>query len=768
MSALDPALPTPATSRDERPGLLWAALLLSALGFLTVSGCLTAPLLNMDDNIQVTENPFLQPDHNWWEAFSSYHYCQYIPVTHLSYRVNATFFGLETAWAYRLVNWALHVISAVVLLSTLRALGVGRTGSLFAASVWVVHPMACESVGWVTERSNVLAFFFGNLAFHYYVVRGDSWRHIALSAFLFGLALLSKPLALGWMPVFLMYEVLGGSRRLSGTEPEPVPGGVRLPALRLLPFVLLTTALTVLGLFGYQQSLRPPPGDSLFTALLTDLDIFARYAFNIVAPFRVSAFYGIDAIDSLLDPRFWGWSAFWICLSGGTMWVSVSRRRTLFGWLWFFGGLGPASNIVAVVYPMQDRFAYLSTAGLLLVLVDTASGIAARLPALQRAIEQRRRVWTAILAAWVALLGAVTLQRSELWADPIDLMQDAVEKQPDSAIAHVFLGRQLDYQAWLARVASPPDESLSRLLSRQAVEHYSKALSLEDSYLYNPNVTRMMQGGSLLHAGDAAQAIEILTSVLPPPDASRLTTDDAGKHQYTAKAGPFAFPYPFSFADVSHGHQWLAEAYLDQFMHTTMSPAEARARLDLATRHCELARQHDPRFFLTYFTKAYLFLLDEAFAAAPPEKAQRAAQTILSIARAHIDSIIDTREVLSELRPPVPAARPKAMACLGMAKASFEAISIPNSTPEQIRNYRERLFLWAQRAFTLDPEFSETYWFLAEVHQLMSNAAREQNEPAAAQRLQQQAAVWLAKIRPNSPRYQQAQSILVRMGAQGP
>jgi hypothetical protein len=198
-----------------------------------------------------------------------------------------------------------------------------------------------------------------------------------------------------------------------------------------------------------------------------------------------------------------------------------------------------------------------------------------------------------------------------------------------------------------------------------------------------------------------------------------------------------------------------------------MTPAEAAECLDRVARHCDWARAHAPNALITYFTLAHLFILKESFSASPPAEAQRVAQTVLGIAQSYIDSMAGEPLVLAELRVPVPENRPKAMACLGMAQASFEAFRRPGLVAEKVRAYREKTFLWARRAIGFDPEFSESYWFLAEVCQQMANAAREHSGVDAAVRLEQQAMEWLSKIKPGSPRFEVAQRVLSQRVAPG-
>ena len=146
-------------------------------------------------------------------------------------------------------------------------------------------------------------------------------------------------------------------------------------AIRLIPFIVLAAVFTWFILDQSQVRIIPPPGGHWYTALMTDAEIFSRYLWNIVAPVGLSAFYGVADVRTPLDPRF--------LVNVGVLFVAVSvsiglarsRRRALFGWLWFFGALGPHINIVATSFLMQDRYVYLSAIGILLVMLELVMGV---------------------------------------------------------------------------------------------------------------------------------------------------------------------------------------------------------------------------------------------------------------------------------------------------------------------------------------------------------------------------------------------------------
>ena len=117
-----------------------------------------------------------------------------------------------TAWGYRLVNVAIHLANVLLLAQSLRRLGsrlLPEGGRLFVAAgtlFFAVHPLAIESVTYISGRSTSLATLFALLALEAYGRRrdldregGEAWarwsetvsaraRHASTAALLFSVA----------------------------------------------------------------------------------------------------------------------------------------------------------------------------------------------------------------------------------------------------------------------------------------------------------------------------------------------------------------------------------------------------------------------------------------------------------------------------------------------------------------------------------------------------------------------------------------------------
>ncbi|HEY3319723.1 MAG TPA: hypothetical protein VGP72_04530 [Planctomycetota bacterium] len=437
----------------------WApALLLSLGGAALLLGCWWAPFTAYDDPAHIGA----AMDAKTWRELVTPQSGTWFPLTLLSYQIDHAIFarvlGMEN-WAIgvRLMSCVYHVLAAILLWRVILKLGpltpnsspagteAGATGrgepertggALFIALAFVVHPMACETVCWASERKNTLAALFGFLSLLVWLkYEGRRWR-APLSALLFFIACVGKPSALGLIPVFCALELLSLPYGAAGQEPRAKSHERR--ALRVLAELSLLIAVAVavvwVNVHSHSNELVTPPGGSAFTALLTDLEILSRYLLNLFIPLWLSAVYFVDPVTSIADPRVIGYGALLAFIVGGTLYLAQNRRRALFAWLWFFGALGPNLNLIALAHFMQDRYVYLSTPAFFMVLVEVAAGLRERFSRLPE------KTWTLVPAGFVLVLASLGIIRSAVFQNAYTIFSDAVRKQPQSSYARFGLG----------------------------------------------------------------------------------------------------------------------------------------------------------------------------------------------------------------------------------------------------------------------------------------------------------------------------------------
>ncbi len=471
---------------SEHRNEFWQGVVIALISVLLVSGCWRSGFTTYDDSMHVSQNEQITRM-GPLELFKPIPVSTYFPITLLSYQLDRVIFhkwlGLEK-WAVGVRSMSLlyHAAAALILWRVLLLLGIGRLYAFFIAVVFAVHPLATETVCWTSERKNALTGMFGFAALWAWLrfggvregdgagaARAKIWR-MPLVFLFFLLALFSKPSALGLLPIFLMLEIFAGVTPLEWHAPISwLRRNALGVVLRMLPLCVLSVVVLRLNLSGHAETLIAPPGGTVFTALLTDLEIVSRYLFNLLAPVKLSAVYFVDPVASVSDSRVFIYGALLPAVAAGTIFLAANRRMAVFAWLWFFAALGPSLNLIAIPHFMQDRYIYLSTPAFFIIVCEVIEGIYRRAGALTPV--------TVRIAAgvYVAALAALTISRSPAWDSGLSIFSDAVEKQPLAAYARFGLGMSFG-QAAESASRDPARRGEVQSFRNEWMRHWREAL----------------------------------------------------------------------------------------------------------------------------------------------------------------------------------------------------------------------------------------------------------------------------------------------------
>ena len=132
---------------------------------VTLAACAPAvsfDFVSWDDAKYVSDNGLvlagLTPD-GIRRACTDVVFCNWAPLTILSYQLDATLFGREP-WGFHLSNVLLFSSTAALLFILLRRLTAATLGSLVATLAFSLHPQRVESVAWVSDRKDLLSVLF--------------------------------------------------------------------------------------------------------------------------------------------------------------------------------------------------------------------------------------------------------------------------------------------------------------------------------------------------------------------------------------------------------------------------------------------------------------------------------------------------------------------------------------------------------------------------------------------------------------------------------
>jgi hypothetical protein len=377
------------------------------------------------------------------------------PFTDFSLAVDYAIGGLKT-WPFHLTNVLLHALNGLLWYGIAwatfssapleRRYGTHRRALAWAAAaLFVAHPLASESVAYISSRSEVLVGFWILVALGSFIVAaGSGQRPVRRAAAVLvpvatAAGLASKEIAVTVPLVLLLYDWLF----LAGGRWQRTRVHGRLIALSLLP-------LAIGGAFLLLRSyLNPSPmGDYAATAglgfdrfsgreyLLTQFGVIVHYLVLVVLP--IGQTFDYDWPLARTPVALGVVVPFALLLALVVIAVRATRRQPLFtfavGWTLLI--LAPTSSVMPIADLAVERRMYLPLAGLMLLAAAWLWELVQRLPAAWRT----PRTYVAVVAVPLIACGALTWVRASLWGDPVALHEDGVAKTPNNPRVRLNLG----------------------------------------------------------------------------------------------------------------------------------------------------------------------------------------------------------------------------------------------------------------------------------------------------------------------------------------
>ncbi len=373
---------------------------------------LRAGFVNWDDDRFITGNPLFQGS-VWgyiraaftrvqFEAYHPLHLLAYLPDRLLwptwapgFHALNVLLFAVALAWAFLLVRRV-----------------TGPWPALAAGLLLAAHPLAVESVAWVTARKEVLGLLFAVAAL-YVEDHEPRGRRAALAGPLLGLAACLTKTAWVVLPVLVFAWQRYARQR-----------ALRLALRRALPYAVIGLALALPVPLIWQTSKMIPPGRPL-SLPLDVLGTLGLYAGRVAWPQHLSPIYPAAPAGQMTAG---------LVLSTALLAMALLWRRmplaARFAGLGFFGCLLPVSNLIPLYWRFADRYVL---PALLALLFPVA--------ALLATLARRARTPVAILILALLSAESVTTERLvAVWHDSLSLWHRATQAQPSAVFAHLKLG----------------------------------------------------------------------------------------------------------------------------------------------------------------------------------------------------------------------------------------------------------------------------------------------------------------------------------------
>ena len=378
--------------------------------------------VNFDDPEYIAGNNHVRAGLTWdgiqW-AFTSTAAANWFPLTWISNMAACQIFGLDSGW-HHLVNVLFHALASLLLLAALHRMTRAFWPSAFAAFIFALHPLHVESVAWIAERKDVLCAFFWCLTmwcYARYAERPSAAKYVfVVLAFCGGLMAKSMIVTLPLVLLLLDFWPLRRVWRLTLLWEK-------VPLLALAGGVSLLTLVSQQQGHAVRSLTSLPLGLRVANATLTYL-VYMRRMFW---PAKLAVYYPYSHI--LPASQVFAAAA---VLAGITfLAVRWFRPYPYFaaGWFWYLGTLVPVIGLVQVGgQSSADRYTYLPTVGLTIILAWGALDLLKRYPQATKAIAVTG-------AAGVAICLVLTGIQVSYWANSGSLFQHAVDVTTGNYIA---------------------------------------------------------------------------------------------------------------------------------------------------------------------------------------------------------------------------------------------------------------------------------------------------------------------------------------------
>lgn len=474
------------------------ALLIVLLGFIAYSNTFTVPF-QFDDVHLIVQNPQIKDFGKMFDiagmtvsgknTSAARRY-----IAYLTFALNYGLHGLDVT-GYHIVNLMVHIINAVlVYILAVLMLGTpairGYKGPeerypvyvpLFAALLFVSHPMQTQAVTYIAQRMASLSTLFYLLSLISYIKFRLSSKGVrrniryALSLIFAVAAMKTKETAFTLPLVVTLFECMFLEGKIKRRMSYLVP---LLSTMLIIPATLLGPDKPVGEIIGgVSEATRVQTTLSRWDYLFTQFRVVVTYVRLLFLPVNQNLDYDYPVFHSFFDARIVSSFLFLTLIFGFGVHRLYRFKRpnpdttsptpysllTSFGIFWFFITLSVESGIIPIVDVIYEHRVYLPSVG---AWIAAAALVRVATNKIERGWKTVKRPLIPALALVILIFSGATYARNTVWMDEYGLWLDVVKKSPYKARGHYNLGRGCRAEG----------------LIHEAIRHYKIAVKLRPDH----------------------------------------------------------------------------------------------------------------------------------------------------------------------------------------------------------------------------------------------------------------------------------------------
>jgi tetratricopeptide (TPR) repeat protein len=409
---------------------LYILISLLIITFFVYLNLLFAGFLDYDDvgNVVKNENISSLSIKNIIALFTTSVYYSYNPITFLSYALENLLFGLKPEW-FHATNIVLHLMNVLLVFQFIFLLTQERKSALIAATLFALHPIHSDVVGWISARNYLLCtlFYLSSLVFYIRYLTASPRRNanLILSLVFFVMACLSKSQAVTLALVILL---LNWKYKVKYDTKQWI----------ILFIYLCISAATGLATLYFRADMGKTeiiPNYTFVEKIMVICFSILKYLGKLIYPFNLTA------IESFPFKSPAGWLPIVVYLSPVMIAIAIffgkwSKKITpiiLIGILFF-----TLNILITQVTFLEDgfsanRYFYLSSIGIYLPISFVVNKLYEK--------AGRYRKWMIVGCCLIlVLLSVKTYRRSNEWMNTLTLSNSIIKKSRDVIMAYNIRG----------------------------------------------------------------------------------------------------------------------------------------------------------------------------------------------------------------------------------------------------------------------------------------------------------------------------------------